>query len=187
MRPSARCVATVLGVIAPLVAAQPLGAAPPGPDPHPAANQSTNAPTPDPAPASEQTARTPGSGLVEPEASFGADVRVVSRPSQHTTSVERPATVKPNSQRDQNAKAQQPANKLAKPKPTPAKVLAPAPRGRGGEQPVRVAATSAAGIGVTEAATDPIVLGGLALLTLALSSAGLLLVLQRSRLQGIRT
>ena len=185
-RPSARLVGASLGVGAALVAAQPLGAAAaPGPDPHPSATQPAGAPAPDPAPASQQSAPTPDA--VDEVASGSSSVYepAAQQPSSPpTASVEQPRATKPAPRPKPVARPK--TKPLAKTITPAAKVPAVAAREGRGNEPARVAAGSTAVVSVAKSATDPMALGAFALLTLALSSAGLLLVLYRSERSGAR-
>jgi cytoskeletal protein RodZ len=178
--PSTRLLAASIGVVAALVAAQPhLAAAQPEPDPHPSATQPTGTPTPDPAPGSRRSAPTPDSATAVASGSSSAY-----EPSSTPTTVEKPRAAKP---------APRP-RPTARPKPKPrakkpaAAATAPTPTARGGngKESVRVAAKPSAAVSVAKSATDPMVLGAFALLTLALSSTGMLLVLHRSERPGAR-
>jgi hypothetical protein len=65
-------------------------------------------------------------------------------------------------------------------------VVAAASGARSGKHSLRIdAASTAAEVSIAGTTPDPLVLAGLALLTLALSSAGLLLVLERSHREGV--
>jgi hypothetical protein len=65
-------------------------------------------------------------------------------------------------------------------------VVAAASGARSGKQSLRIAgASTAAEVSVARTTADPMILAAFALLTLALSSAGLLLVLERSHREGV--
>lgn len=173
-----RLVTALLGLAAVLIAAQPLGAAAaPGPDPHPSATQPTGARTPDPAPPSRQRAPTPGSAEA-PNVSSSADEPATEPSSPPRTSVERPRATKPAPRPRPSSMPK--SKSRTKPAVAPAKEPATLARGGGGNESARVAARSTAAVSAAKSTTDPMVLGAFALLTLALSSAGLLLVLHRS-------
>ena len=180
--PDLRSANALVLLAAVLVAALPVGAAAvPGPDPHPSAGQQAGTPTPDPAPAKRQTA-TPGpaTDVASGSSTYGTSAEP-SPPA--TTSVERPRAAKPAPRPRTTAKPKAKARTKAK----AAGPRLPTPTVRRGEnEPVRVAARSTAAVSVARSATDPMVLGAFALLTLALSSAGLLLVLLRSERSGVR-
>ena len=185
--PSARLVGASLGVAAVLLGGQPLGAAAaPGPDPHPSATQPAARPAPDPAPpASRQSAPTPDS-VDEVASSSSSAYEPAAQPSSPpSASVVRPRVTKPAPRPKTSAKPKKSAQ--AKPKAAAAKVPSLTARGEDGNETVRVGARStAAAVSVAKSATDPMVLGAFALLTLVLSSAGLLLVLHRSVRSGAR-
>lgn len=184
-RPKSVPLVAAFGVAVVLLATPRLAVGAPGPDPHPSARQPVGSPTPDPSPADTQVARTP-----EP---------VRAAPSVTTT--HEPVTT-PSSSRSAPARTRT----SPKPKPTPtprpsartsptaqAKVKTAAVGGltaaasgaRSGEhQSPLAAASTAVTDSVEPPASDPMVLGAFALLTLALASAGLLLILGRSHRRG---
>ena len=178
MRPSAAFAGLTL-LAAAALAVQPSGAgAVPRPDPDPSATQPATTPTPDPAPSPTSvvrpTAPTPDRAPPTPRVSSST---VESVPA---TSSARPAAA------ERTGVAPKPKAKT-KPKPNVAASAgqAHAPRARSGKQSIRTAATSTAGaVSATRTTKDPMILGALALLTLVLSSASLLVVLDRSERQG---
>jgi hypothetical protein len=78
------------------------------------------------------------------------------------------------------------AKPKAKPPVATAKAQAPVPSARGGKQPIRVAGASITVVSAARTTRDRMILGALALLTLVLSSATLLLILDRSERRGVR-
>lgn len=181
-RPCTRLMAASIGVVAALVATQPqVVAAQPGPDPHPSATQPTGRPSPDPAPGNRQSAAKPDSASPVASRPSSADEPAAERSSPPTT-VEQPRAAKPAPRPRRTAKPKARAKQQA------AAATAPTPTADGGKrkESARVAATSATAVSAARSATDPMVLGGFALLTLALSSAGMLLVLRRSEHSGAR-
>jgi cytoskeletal protein RodZ len=180
--PSTRLLAASIGVVAALVAGQPqVGAAQPGPDPHPSATQPTGTPTPDPAPGSRRSAPTPDSTAAVASGSSSAYEPAAERSSPPTT-VEQPRAAKPAPRPRPTAKPKARVKEQAAAATAPT----PTPRGGSGKESVRVAAKPSAAVSVAKSATDPMVLGAFALLTLALSSAGMLLVLHHSERSGAR-
>jgi hypothetical protein len=183
--PRAGLVAVSLAVAVVLIAAQPLRAAtPPGPDPHPSATQPAGAPTPDPSPRGAPT-----------DEAFTPAPSAPSAPSTTYEPVTTPSSGQPSAQRPMSAKQRQPSEPSTGTRPTgraqPTRMTAPvvvaaASGARNGKQSLRVAtAPIAAEVSVVRTTPDPMVLAALALLTLALSSAGLLLVLERSHGAGV--
>lgn len=180
--PRTRLLAASIAVVAALVAAQPhVAAAQPGPDPHPSATQPTGTPTPDPAPGSRRSAPTPDSATAVASGSSSA-YEPAAEQSSPPTRVEQPRAAKPAPRPRPTARPKARAKQQA------AAATAPTPTARGGSgrESGRVAAKPAAAVSVAKSATDPMVLGAFALLTLALSSAGMLLVLHRSERPGAR-
>ena len=173
-KPGSRLATVLLAVAAMLVAAHPGGAAAVrGPDPHPSARHPTKTPVPDPSPASGQAAPTPAAHATP---SVSSPPQVSERPVSAT---------RPRS--EPSAPSRSTVEARAKAKVMAAAALgAAASRARGGKQ-LRVAATSTpAEVFVARTTTDPMLLGAFALLTLTLTSSGLLLILQRSARQGAR-
>jgi hypothetical protein len=154
-------------------------AGPPEPDPYQPTTANVLSPTPDPHP----SARDPAP----------AQPRTSAPPS--TSPQWSPPTVSTAPASSQRPTASQKA--VAKPKPEPRATAEPKPRAsatrpqapgrstRNGSQSIRVAgvATSAA-VSASPTPNDPMILGGLALLTLAFSSAGMLLVIGRWERRG---
>jgi hypothetical protein len=182
----AQLIAAALGVAAALlVAAPPPGAvAAPEPDPHPSATQRDATPAPDPFRASAPTVPTRDSVPTPPSASPPTYEPAERASSPRTSSVERPAGAKPKPQSRGSTKPKT----QAKPEAAALVGLAASAHGvRSGEQPLRAATATATAAGVAVARiTDPMILGALGLLTLVLSSAGLLLVLDRAERMGAR-
>jgi hypothetical protein len=175
----------LLAVAAVLVAAQPLGAAGAQvPDPHPSAAQTTRTPTPDPSPTGAPANQTLTPAPSAPNAA-STTYEPVTTPSSGQSSVQRPTSAKPRQPSEPTTRPRPSAR--AKPTTLAAPVVAAAASAaRSGKQSLRIAAApTAAEVSVAQTTPDPLVLAALALLTLALSSAGLLLVLERSHREGV--
>lgn len=158
------------------VAMEPSGAsAVPRPDPHPSATQPATTPTPDPSPAARSAPPTPDSAPLGPSVSASAVESVPPASYKRPAAVERAAP-----------KPEPKAKPKAKPPVATAKAQAPVPSARGGKQPIRVAGASITVVSAARTTQDAMILGALALLTLVLSSATLLLILDRSERRGVR-